>query len=341
MNTDRCPSTLKPGFNTYSPAAIRKLFDGRKVSHLLPFLPPEKDANTNEAFMENRKRLNFSGVKKKLSLRLEKNKLRLTQEGEFGHYILKPIPDDIKQPHQVPANEHLSMQLAEQVFKINTAANAMIFFQDGQGAYLTRRFDYAPPVEGDDTRKYGMEDFATLAQKSKDTHGVDFKYEGSYEDLFLLLKQYVGPYLIEAQKLFRLMLFNYVISNGDAHLKNYSLLETSGRDYILSPAYDLLTTRLHVNDPDIALKDGLFNSYETESFNANGFYAYDDFFQLGVRVGLGEGVVRNTINQFQTKEAEVKELVARSFLSEELKKEYYDHFLNKISRLNYSFSKHI
>ena len=339
MNTDRCPCTLKLGFTSYSPSALRNLFDGKKVSHMIPFLPPEKDANPNEAFLQNRKRLSISGVQKKLSLRLDKNNLRLTYEGEHGYYILKPIPDDVGQPHQVPANEHLTMQLAEQVFKINTAANTLIFFQDDQPAYLTRRFDYAPAPKGTNVVKYGVEDFAALAQKSKDTHGLNYKYDGSYEDLFLLLKQYVGPYLIEAQKLFRLMLFNYVIGNGDAHLKNYSLIETMEGDYILSPAYDLLNTRIHVKDQDIALKNGLFNTIETESFKVNGFYAYDDFFQLGVGAGLPQPIVRKTIDQFRLKNVEVEDLVARSFLSAEAKEDYLGHFNNKLSRLNYSFSK--
>jgi serine/threonine-protein kinase HipA len=196
MNVDRCPSTLKPGFTTYSSTAKKKVFYNKQVSHILPFLPPEKDQKINEAFLENRKRISISGVQKKLSLRLAKNKLTLTGEGEKGTFILKPIPDDILRPDQVPANEHLTMQIAEQIFRINTAANAMIFFSDGQPAYITKRFDYK-----EDDIKYGIEDFATLAEKTKDSHGVDFKYDGSYEDLFDLLKKYVGPYKVEAPKL--------------------------------------------------------------------------------------------------------------------------------------------
>lgn len=87
-----------------------------------------------------------------------------------------------------------------------------------------------------------MEDFATLFGKTKDTAGKDFKYEASAEDLFRILKQFVGPYAVEARKLFRLNLFTF--SNGDAHLKNFSLLETDAGDFILSPAYDLVSSRI-------------------------------------------------------------------------------------------------
>lgn len=332
MNVHRCPSTLKPGFETYSPAALRKVFQNKKVSHILPFVSAEKDDAVNEAFMENRKRLSISGVQKKISLRLEKNKLRLTAQGEHGQYILKPLPDDLKRIDQVPANEHVTMQIAEQVFGIQTAANAMTFFRDDTPAYITQRFDYKA-----DGSKRGMEDFATLAGKTWDTAGEDFKYEASCEDLFRLLKEHAGPYLVEAQKLFRLVLFNYAFSNGDAHLKNFSLLETDQGDYTLSPAYDLMCTRIHVNDPDIAFRDGLFSdNYETKSFEANGFYAYDDFYHLGTRAGLSEPFVKRELRAFLEVKDVVAQLIERSFMDATVKKAYFDLYSDKCKRLAYS-----
>jgi serine/threonine-protein kinase HipA len=333
MIVDRCPSTLKPGFTTYSPAGLRKVFAGKRVAHILPFESPNKSQAVNEAFMENRKRLSISGAQEKISLRLEKNKLRLIGAEEQGQYIFKPIPDDLKLTDQVPANEHLTMQLAEQVFGIRTAGNAMIFFMDNEPGYITRRFDY-----NEAGSKLLMEDFSTLAGKTRDNAGENFKYEASCEDLFILLKQYVGPYLVEAQKLFRLTLFNYVFSNGDAHLKNFSLLETNDGDFTLSPAYDLICTRIHVNDPDIAFKQGLFaGDFETDSFAANGFYAYDDFYQLGLRAGLPEAIVKREITLFQNNTGSVESLIDRSFLEDDIKVAYYQIFQDKLSRLAYSF----
>ncbi len=337
MNVDRCPSTLKKGFTTYSPAALKKLFFAKKVSHILPFLPPEKDEKVQEMFMANRSRISISGVQKKLSLFLVKNKLTLTEPTQHGLYILKPIPDELLKADQVPANEHVTMQIAEQVYKIQTAANGLIFFLDGQPAYVTRRFDRT--LEG---TKYGMEDFASLAKKTRQTDGDDFKYAASYEDLFNMVKEYVGPYRIESQRLFRLVLFNYVFSNGDAHLKNFSLLETISGDYLLSPAYDLICSRLHVNDPDVALKNGLFaDDFTTESFAANGYYAYDDFLHLGIRAGLPEEVVKKEVQLFLVSKVEVKDLVIRSFLNDEMKVRYLALFEEKLSRVNYSFEKRL
>lgn len=332
MKVDRCPSTLKSGFTTYSPAALRNVFGGKKVSHILPFASPENDERVREAFIENRKRISISGVQIKLSLALEKNKLRLTNAGEMGQYILKPIPVDLLHVEQLPANEHLTMQLAEQLFGIHTAGNALVFFQDDRPAYLTRRFDYKS-----DGTKRRMEDFATLLGKTRDTAGEDFKYDASVEDLFSVLKKFVGPYAVEARKLFRLVLFNYAFSNGDAHLKNFSLLETDAGDFILSPAYDLVCSRIHVKDTDVAFKNGLFtDDFETESYHANAFYAYDDFFALGTRAGISESIVKQEIQTFINKEEAVAELIGRSFLEDALKSHYVLEYQNKLKRFRYS-----
>lgn len=63
-------------------------------------------------FLANRQRISVSGMQEKLSLLLDGNRLRLTEAGERGQYLLKPIPRDLKQAADVPANEHLTMQIA-------------------------------------------------------------------------------------------------------------------------------------------------------------------------------------------------------------------------------------
>ncbi len=128
---DRCPGLLAEGFSTYSPRVLRRMFGGKKVSHILPYDPSHQNEEVEALFIENRKRISISGVQEKLSLVLDKNKLRLTEVGERGTYILKPIPRDLKRVSQVPANEHLTMQLATQVYGIETAEAVLIFFKDG------------------------------------------------------------------------------------------------------------------------------------------------------------------------------------------------------------------
>ena len=313
-----CPGTLAEGFKTYSPSCLKNLFNGKKVNHVLPYDPPQQSEEVAELFMENRKRISISGVQEKLSLILEKNILRLTKEGEQGTYILKPIPRDLKKVDQVPANEHLTMQIAKQVYGLNTAECAIIFFKNGSPAYLTKRFDIR-----DEGGKWGKEDFATLAGKTKDNAGVNFKYEYSYEEVGMLIQQYVPAWRVEIEKYFSLVMFNFLFSNGDAHLKNFSLLESSQGDYLMSPAYDLVNTKLHVDDTDFALDRGLFaDDFKSEEYKKNSHPSKNDFKEFAKRIGVGEGRVDKLIDPFLQKQPFMEVLTSRSFLKEENKRGY-------------------
>ena len=176
-----CPSTLQEGFSTYSPAALKQLFDGLPVSHVLDFDSPNNENADNEAYLKNVGRISLSGVQPKASLVVNSNhQLVKPSENERGTYILKPAPTSyaLFNRDYCPANEHLTMQLASQVYHIETAANGLCFFRDGETAYLCRRFDV-----GADGQKYQQEDFASLAGLTNVNGGSDFKYSNlSYEE---------------------------------------------------------------------------------------------------------------------------------------------------------------
>ncbi|MCB9279997.1 MAG: HipA domain-containing protein [Lewinellaceae bacterium] len=311
-----CPGTLAEGYSTYSPGCLRNLFNGKKVSHILPYDLPQRNESVAELFLENRKRISISGVQEKSSLLLEKNHLRLTHEGEQGTYLLKPIPRDLKKPNQVPANEHLTMQIARQVYSIPTAENAVIFFRDGSPAYITKRFDVKPGGG-----KWGKEDFATLAGKTADNAGPNFKYDYSYEEIGLLIQKFVPAWRVEMEKYFSVIVFNFLFSNGDAHLKNFSLLETPQGDYTLSPAYDLINTRLHVDDTDFALSKGLFaDNFKSDAFRRTGHPGKADFTELANRIGIIESRIEKLLHPFLSKQAFAETLINRSFLDEASKR---------------------
>ncbi|QYH37654.1 HipA domain-containing protein [Algoriphagus sp. NBT04N3] len=332
-----CPITLAEGFHTYSPLGLKQLFSGKKTAHILPYHSHQPNQTSQMAeLMENRKRISISGVQEKLSLIWDKGQLRLTRQGEQGTYILKPIPRDLENVDQVPANEHLTMQIAKQIYKLNVAESALIFFENGEPAYLTKRFD----IDSKTSKKLGKEDFATLALKSKETDGEEFKYNYSYEGIALLIKKYVAAYPIAIEEFFRLVVFNFLFSNGDAHLKNFALLETSQGDYNLSPAYDLVNTRLHVKDSEMALKDGLFaEDYYTKSYEAMGLYAYDDFFEFGIKIGIMQIRVKKILNEFSKPLEEIEPIINRSFLSDEMKERYKKSYESRLGFLRNSYAK--
>jgi serine/threonine-protein kinase HipA len=318
-----CPGTLAPGYHTYSTTCLRNVFQGRKVSHMLPYPSPVANAEAAKEFLENQKRMSISGVQEKYSVVLEKNKLRLTREGERGMYILKPAPRTLDHPDQMPANEHLTMQIARQIFKIETAENAMIFFSDGQPAYITRRFDVSS-----DGGKLAKEDFASLAGLTPQKDGEHYKYSGCYLDLFDIMKKYLPIYTIESLKLFRLIVFNYLFSNGDAHYKNFSIIETGIGDFRLSPAYDLLNTHLHVDDSPFALVDGLLPvNYAVGNIR-------EQLHHLARLAEIAESQANLIMNDMLSHEAEVQKLIAASFFSDESKQIYYQQYQKGLQILN-------
>lgn len=322
MLVEHCPGTLAKGFSTYSKTSLKRLFDGRKVSHILPYDSPNSNRQTDELFEDNIKRISISGVQEKFSVLLEKNKLRLIEEGERGTHILKPIPNFGKKNNQMPANEHLTMQIARQVFNIETAENALIFFQNEAPAYITRRFDVKP-----DGSKKAKEDFATLAGKTPQTHGEHYKYEGNYLELFELIKKFVPAYQIETPKLFKLLVFNYLFSNGDAHLKNFAILETPMGDHRLSPAYDLLNTRIHIEDSIFALEHGLLPKSMAQTTIAGQFKI------LAEQVELKPILFDQIMTGMMENSHKVTELTQASFLDEATKRNYFQDYQYRLKQL--------
>jgi len=165
-----CLGTLSAGFDTYSRATLQRVFQGKKVHYVLPYDSPASNPETDELIDENQKYISLSGVQEKFSLLLDKNKLRLINEDERGTYILKPIPKAGKKLDQMPANVHLTMQIARQIYGIETAENALIFFKDGSPAYITKRFDV-----NEDGTTLVQDDLSSLAQRTPQTHGEHYK----------------------------------------------------------------------------------------------------------------------------------------------------------------------
>jgi serine/threonine-protein kinase HipA len=224
------------------------------------------------------------------------------------------------------------MQIASQVYKINTAANALAFFADGNPFYITKRFDYKA-----DSSKIRQDDFASIAGKTERNSGSDFKYSGSYEDIAKLLKQYVSAWQVEITKYFTLVVFNYLFCNGDAHLKNFSLQETNSGDYVLTPAYDLMNTSIHMNDGDFALQDGLIPESEYSDVYSRTLHpCKDDFITFGTRIGVLPKKIVSTIDMFATEQPKVYELIENSFLEEKVKRMYKQSYQERLRRFQRS-----
>ncbi|MBS2963176.1 HipA domain-containing protein [Actinocrinis puniceicyclus] len=132
-----------------------------------------------------------------------------------------------------------------------------------QWAYAIRRFDRAC-----DTRRTAIhiEDFAQVRDKYPQA-----KYEGTFDTVAALA--YRGRDLPGLREFARRLAFIVMIGNGDAHLKNWSLIYRDPRNPTLSPAYDLVSTiQYHSGDggqEDLGLRLGRSRRFEAvglESF---------------------------------------------------------------------------
>lgn len=291
----------------------------KKASRILPY----ESLSSGSGLVENKGRLSLSGAQEKYSAVLDNGVFRLTKEGEQGTYILKPKLTDFDFREYSPANEHLTMQIASQVYKIQTAENMVCHTRNGEPVYVTKRYDV-----GLDGKKIPQEDFASLAGITRDTHGNNYKYSAlNYVDLAKIIKKYIPAWRIELVKFFDLMLFNFVFANGDAHIKNFSVLQTARGDYRLTPAYDLINTLIHIPTGEIfALEKGLFPGWNKE-FGVSG----SDFLKFGKMIGLEENVVKRELDRFCAEYSATDQLIEQSFLSDELKERYTMIYRTKIN----------
>ena len=304
IEINNCPSTLASGYSTYSPSAIKKLFDGHRISPILDF--GIEEFGMSDVAVSAMRRISVSGVQEKFPAVIDKGRIRIAEDGERSTYILKPAPWDrtLVERKQIPANENLTMQIASQVYGIVTAANGLCFTKDRQAVYITRRFD----IQSDGT-KSSMDDFASLVGRNEQTDGQHFKYSGSYEDIAVALKKNVAAWRIDMERFFELVVFNYIYGNGDDHLKNFSLIRIAD-DYRLAPAYDLLNTSLHVNGDDLGLDGGLSPNIEKSDV------------YVGLEVGIVNRRMSKILDKYMSIPDQTRVLVDNSFLSDKMKRTY-------------------
>ena len=108
----------------------------------------------------------------------------------------------------------------------------------GEAALVVTRFDRTP-----DGQKLRLEDCAQILCKPR---GADYggKYDAAYEDVAAIIKAHSVRPAIDLARFFRRLIAFAIIGNCDAHLKNFSLLETP-TGLRLSPVYDVVNTAIY------------------------------------------------------------------------------------------------
>jgi serine/threonine-protein kinase HipA len=242
----------------------------------------------------------ISGTQRKISLGFTQDRARLRVPDLGGEYILKPQTGTYP---ALPENEHLTMRLAD-LFGLDIPACGLVRLDDGSYAYIVARFD-RPSGGG----KLRQEDFCQLSLKSPKE-----KYTGSAEQCVQVLRRFSDQPLADLLKLYRQWVFSWWVGNGDLHLKNFSLI--AGPDGIqqLSPAYDLLSTRLVIDDDRMALQMGGRDKHFSRR-------AWLGFAEYG---GIPAKAAQRVLAQPAGIVAKAEGLVEHSVLPPDMKAEYVD-----------------
>ena len=189
----------------------------------------------------------ISGVQlKRFAYELSAGKFVVATENSPATHIAKIA--EARLPNIV-GNECYTLHLAKHVLGADrvTEFQRVDLADTQEDALLLTRFD-----RSDTGKKIRLEDFAQILKVPR---GSDFKgkYQSSHEAIGSAITQFSSAPIIDLVHFFKLVVFNILIGNADAHLKNFSLLEV-GDGLRLSPAYDLVNTCLYQQyDRNIAL----------------------------------------------------------------------------------------
>ncbi len=312
-STPRCPGTLKKGFETYCPATLRNLFGGRQVFHVLPDFYREE--TWEPAIIPGP----HHGGQSWYGINQLKNRLHTDIGGRLMLKTVFPGTGNLRFSIEQPANEHLCLQLASQVFDIDTIPNALVFFPDGQPALITGTF----------TPNLQFQDFNSLQHKL-----VPGKPLITYRRMAEIIDALCAAALIAKERLFRQVVFSWLMTNGWGHGKFYGLVKTSRGDYTMAPLYFACCQRLHELSSELALPGGLYEGdTATPAFRENGSYTRNEFTSYGNRIGLPGHIVENILNMFVNGKEKAEKLIGLAFLPDEAKAIIQFSFNEKWSRL--------
>jgi serine/threonine-protein kinase HipA len=274
--------------------------------------PPEVPFRTVDVTREAQKmvgKMSISGVQPKLSVIHDQRKHQVSVVERGGLYILKP---SIERFESIPENENLCMNIAS-TFGIEVPPHGLLPLMDGRLAYLVRRFDRL-----EDGSKVQQEDFQQLLQRGD-------KYDGSYERIANFIKEHSSVPGLDLIRLFERALLFYVLGNGDAHLKNFSLIRSEEIGYQLSPAYDIVNSRLALPEEQEEVCLSLQGK--------NNRISAGDFFGLAEHFGLAGKQAENSLDRLHDMKSTIETMIGESFLEPDLSEGFLRIFHERMARL--------
>jgi len=288
--------TLVAGASEVSNGIVRPLSDAELQQRIVS-LPGKSLASKAP------KRMSLAGAQHKLAVICKGDELFEPVGQTPSTHILKPNHADPDYPHTV-INEYFSMRLCR-ALKLDAPNVARRYVP--APVYLVDRFDRKAVPDADGVSRLHVVDACQALNLDR-----QFKYaEGGIERLAQLAVSCTSPAAARI-RIYSWLVFNLLIGNGDAHLKNLSFLVT-GRGIELAPYYDLLAvgvyeTRAFGKDawPGTRLAWPLCgrNSFHELSRSA--------LLEAGRELGLGKGVAARILEvQVRRIEQEARALLAQ------------------------------
>lgn len=248
------------------------------------------------------KRMSLAGAQHKMVVVYQGGDLFEPLPGTPSTHILKPDSQSADYPHSV-INEYFCMRLAAAV-GLNVPAVHRLYTPEP--VYIVERFDRRTGPDGD-TQRLHIIDTCQLLGKSR-----AFKYEqATLATLVRAIEQCTAKAVTRLQ-LYRWLVFNYLVGNGDNHLKNISF-HVSHEGIELAAAYDLLCTAVYdsrsFSDSPVWPKTQLALSLEqaTQFEHVNRAV----MLQAGMDLGLARGTATRELDKMlKTLPVQADQLVA-------------------------------
>jgi serine/threonine-protein kinase HipA len=228
-----------------------------------------------------------SGIQRKLLVVKEGNGYVPAGPTGLAPYIAK-FNSERTQVQSLVRNENLSLRWSAELLgkdEVNEFTLGTVAILN-ETALVVTRFDRKP-----DGSKLRLEDFAQILNKPR-RRDFSGKYEASYEDVAAVIEQHSVRSEIDLARFFRRLIVFVLVGNCDAHLKNFSLLETPD-GLRLSPAYDIVNTAFYDGfDQNIALSiDGKKPSLDEVT--------REILHAFGLSIGLSQRAVDQAFTDFQ------------------------------------------
>ncbi|MCX8570826.1 type II toxin-antitoxin system HipA family toxin [Aminobacter sp. MET-1] len=198
----------------------------------------------------NQIRFSLAGVQLKMSMLKQDERLTFPATGINGNIIAK-LPSE--RYAMLPELEYSSMKLAEaagvtiphcELVPSSSVVGIEPEILKGEYVLAVKRFDRTA-----DGARVHMEDFCQVMQAPKER-----KYTAANEETVMNLAKRFGRGTKDYLEIVRRTTVNILLGNGDAHLKNHSLIYEDGVNGALSPAYDIVATIVYDGSNELALK---------------------------------------------------------------------------------------